>query len=229
LNSNPIPLANPAWHALGFSQSHFNVGGEVLRYFPADVSPFVSLPNWDEAERELISTDLPEDRTFFVMLEPRVIIPDAFQVKVTLPLYQMVCDELKPAPSISNVQPPNDAHVPQMLELTALTRPGPFAQRTIEFGNYFGIFEGDQLVAMGGERLQVPGHTEVSAICTHPDFQGRQLATQILSHISQGILARGENPFLHTKTDNTAALRVYEKLGYRKSRDIFFAIIARQH
>jgi predicted GNAT family acetyltransferase len=122
-----------------------------------------------------------------------------------------------------------DADVPQMLELTALTKPGPFSRNTIAFGNYVGIFDGGRLIAMGGERLQVPGHTEVSAICTHPGFQGRQLATQILFHVSQGILARGETPFLHTKTDNVPALRVYEKLGYRTSRNIFFAIIAHRH
>lgn len=222
------PLANPAWHALGNRQSHFNIGGDLLRYFPADMSPFVGLPTWNEAERELMKTELPADRTWFVMLEPKVIIPDVFQVKVTMPLYQMVCEELKPVPPSTIFQPLTEDHVPQMLELTALTRPGPFSKDTIAFGNYVGIFDGDQLIAMGGERLQVPGYTEVSAICTHPDHQGRQLATQILSHVSQGILNRGETPFLHTKTDNTAALRVYEKLGYRKSRDIFFAIIARK-
>ena len=127
------------------------------------------------------------------------------------------------------IRPLTEADVPQMLALTALTRPGPFAKRTIEFGNYVGIFEDEKLIAMGGERLKVPGHTEVSAICTHPDHQGRQLGTRILHHVSKNIHDRGETPFLHTKTDNTPALKVYEKLGYRISRDIHFAIIVRKH
>ena len=223
------PLANPAWHALASRQSRFNIGDEVLRYFPADVSPFVGLPNWDEVERARLSAELPGGRLFFVMLEPKVIIPDAFQVKVTMPLFQMVCTKPEPIAITETIRPLTEADVPKMLELTALTKPGPFYKNTIAFGNYVGIFEGERLIAMGGERLQVDGHTEVSAICTHPDLQGRQLATQILAHVSQGIAARGETPFLHTKTDNGPALRVYEKLGYRISRDIFFAIILRRH
>lgn len=223
------PLSNPAWFALGDLQSRFNIGDDVLRYFPEEVSPFVGLPNWDEAERAKMSAELPGGRLFFIMLEPKVIIPDEFQIKVTMPLYQMVCETPVPVAMDEVIRPLTESDVPQMLSLTSLTRPGPFAKRTIEFGNYVGIFEGEKLIAMGGERLQVPGYTEVSAICTHPDHQGRQLATKILSHVSEGIKARGEIPFLHTKTDNTPALRVYEKLGYRKSRDIYFAIILRKH
>lgn len=223
-----IPLSNPAWFALGDRQSRFNIGDDLLRYFPEDVSPFVGLPNWDETERARLSAELPGDRLFFVMLEPKVIIPDVFQIKVTMPLYQMVCDDPTPIENHDDIRPLTEADVPQMLALTALTRPGPFYKRTIEFGNYVGIFEGDRLIAMGGERLQVPGYTEVSAICTHPDHQGKQLATKILSHVSQVIKTRGETPFLHTKTDNAPALKVYEKLGYRKSRDIYFAIILRK-
>ena len=175
-----------------------------------------------------MTAELPKDRTFFVMLEPKVIIPDAFQIKVTMPLYQMVCGKPLQTTPTATILPLTDQHVPQMLELTALTKPGPFAKNTIAFGNYVGIFEGDQLIAMGGERLQVPGYTEVSAICTHPEHQGKQLATQILSHISRGIASRGETSFLHTKTNNTAAIKVYEKNGYCISRDIFFAIIERK-
>jgi predicted GNAT family acetyltransferase len=34
------------------------------------------------------------------------------------------------------------------------------------------------------------------------------------------ITARGETPFLHLKTDNAAAQRVYESLGFRRRRFI---------
>jgi hypothetical protein len=42
-------------------------------------------------------------------------------------------------------------HVPQMIELTALTKPGPFLEKTILFGNYFGIFIDGRLAAMAGQ------------------------------------------------------------------------------
>jgi Predicted acetyltransferase len=100
--------------------------------------------------------------------------------------------------------------------------------QTIQFGGYVGVFDGDQLIAMGGERLKVPGYTEVSAICTHPDYRGRHLARYILSQVSQQIIHRGEVPFLHSLTTNVPALKVYQQLGYRLNRHIFFAIVEKQ-
>ena len=45
---------------------------------------------------------------------------------------------------------------PEMLELTALTKPGPFGTRTHELGTYVGLREEGKLVAMAGERLKMP-------------------------------------------------------------------------
>ena len=65
---------------------------------------------------------------------------------------------------------------PEMIELTTLTKPGPFGPRTHELGTYIGIRDGARLAAMAGERLKVPGFTEISAVCTHPDFLGKGFA-----------------------------------------------------
>ena len=73
-----------------------------------------------------------------------------------------------------------------MIELTALTKPGPFSTRTHELGAYFGIREGGKLVAMAGERLKVPGYTEVSAVCTHPDHNGKGYARVLMSEVMRG-------------------------------------------
>lgn len=42
--------------------------------------------------------------------------------------------------------------VPEMLDLVARTRPGPFRPRTRVMGTYLGIRENGRLVAMAGER-----------------------------------------------------------------------------
>jgi predicted GNAT family acetyltransferase len=73
---------------------------------------------------------------------------------------------------------------------------------------------------MAGERQKLPGYTEVSAVCTHPDFQGRGYARILISAVAQKILERGEIPMLHVREDNAGAIRVYEKLGF-KTRAIF--------
>jgi len=107
-----------------------------------------------------------------------------------------------------------------MLELALLTKPGPFAARTHEMGSYWGIKQNGRLVAMAGERFRQPGYTEVSAICTHPDFQGRGYGRSLTLHTMQAILARGAVPYLHSFSDNEGALRLYEKLGFRWRQDM---------
>ena len=68
-----------------------------------------------------------------------------------------------PADLTLEAVPLRGEHVPQMCALAELTRPGPFDTPTIEFGEYFGVFEGDRLVAMAGERVQDRHFREVSA------------------------------------------------------------------
>ena len=95
--------------------------------------------------------------------------------------------------------------VPEMLELTAATEPGPFLPQTIEMGSYFGIRASDgRLVAMAGERLQSTAFTEISAVCTHPDFRGRGYARALTKFLAAQILAAGKIPFLHVKSENGA-------------------------
>jgi hypothetical protein len=40
----------------------------------------------------------------------------------------------------SGIVPLTEKDIPEMIALTRLTKPGPFGTRTIEFGNYEGIF-----------------------------------------------------------------------------------------
>jgi predicted GNAT family acetyltransferase len=70
---------------------------------------------------------------------------------------------------------------------------------------------------MAGERMRLPDATEISAVCTHPDFQGRGYGRTLMTAMLSRILAQGRRPFLHVKTDNTAK-RLYERLGLVVSR-----------
>jgi predicted GNAT family acetyltransferase len=103
-----------------------------------------------------------------------------------------------------------------MLALTARTKPGPFHRRTCEMGDYFGLRKHGTLVAMAGERLHVPGHTELSAICTDPEHLGRGYAAALMQLIVRRIRARGERPFLHVRPENTRAITLYERMGFER-------------
>ena len=107
-----------------------------------------------------------------------------------------------------------DDDIAAMVELVTLTDPGPFEVRTIDMGRYLGTFNGGRLAAMAGERLHLPGYTEVSAVCTHPDAQGQGLATALVRIIAAGIAERDETPYLNVRAENDRAIALYERLGF---------------
>jgi predicted GNAT family acetyltransferase len=116
---------------------------------------------------------------------------------------------------------------PDMVALTALTKPGPFGTRTHELGAYIGIRFQGKLIAMAGERLKIPGYTEVSAVCTHPDHLGKGYARILMSEIMRRIRDRGETPFLHVRRDNSRAIALYERLGFQARKLGHFAVLRR--
>jgi predicted GNAT family acetyltransferase len=143
---------------------------------------------------------------------------------------QMVC--LAP-PNAESAKPEHEptprrltaADVPAMLELAALTEPGPFGQRTIELGAFFGIFDAGRLLSMAGQRLRLPGFIEVSAVCTHPDARGRGYARILMARVMDEIRKSGETPFLHVLSENATAISVYQSLGFVARRTLHFAIL----
>ena len=222
-------LDNPVWEALVSEDNRFNRGAHALAFFPEDVSPFVGMEHWNEEDLTRMESLLPAERSFSVMIAREVMIPQNFEIIFTTPLYQMTCNRLQPiAQAGATIQHLGEADVPAMLALTALTKPGPFLQHTIDFGNYVGIYEHGELVAMAGERLHLKGYTEVSAVCTHPDHLGKGYAAQLMTYSCEQIMKQGNIPFLHVKTDNLRAIRKYEQLGFTKRADFYFAVVKKK-
>ncbi|MGB6820905.1 MAG: GNAT family N-acetyltransferase, partial [Candidatus Acidiferrales bacterium] len=83
-----------------------------------------------------------------------------------------------------------------------------------ELGTYIGIRREGKLVAMAGERLRVPGYSEISAVCTLPEFGGQGFAARLMTVLIEKILSCGEIPFLHVRTTNQRAIDLYRRLGF---------------
>jgi predicted GNAT family acetyltransferase len=81
---------------------------------------------------------------------------------------------------------------------------------------------------MAGERMRFPGFTEVSGVCTHPDFRGRGLARRLSSVVANAIQHRGEQAFLHAWTTNHAAIALYERLGFELRAAVQVAVLVQQ-
>lgn len=222
-------LAHPTWDSLNGYYAHLNEGSEQVRYFPADISPFITMEQWTEAGFDLLRNQIPPNRSFYVLLDREMDLSPWCQVVATVPAYRMACIQLRPQyDDRIAIQSLDVTHVPQMMALTAATKPGPFEQRTIHFGNYVGIMDNNQLVSMAGQRLQTYTHTEVSAICTNPNYLGRGYAGILTTHVCNKILKVGKTPFLHLRQDNTGALHLYKKLGFEIVREILFYVIKKK-
>ena len=219
------PLDNPAYAALSGPHAHVaERRGRALRY-PADVNPIAALPldptqqDWADA-CELVGPG----GSLFLPVVP-VNPPPDWHVRLSMPGVQMVAEHMLDLESDEEAAELGASDVLDMLDLVGRTRPGPFAERTIELGTYLGIRRHGRLVAMGGERLLVPGWTEISAVCSDPQFRGQGLAGSLIILLCNRIRARGRTPFLHVASDNTNAIRLYENLGFVVRSEVMFTLL----
>ncbi|MGW1749109.1 GNAT family N-acetyltransferase [Streptomyces sp. NPDC002092] len=210
------PLDNPVWAALdGPHAAWAGRLGKAARY-PADMYAFAALadPAAPAAWADLHAL-LGPDTT--VRLKGADGVPEGWDVVGGGQGVQLIDTRLRaePAPEAVRLGPDD---VPEMLDLVAHTRPGPFLARTVQLGTYLGIRHRGRLIAMAGERLHLPGWTEISAVCTDPRHRGRGLGTRLVRAVAAGIRERGETPFLHAAATNTPAIRLYESIGFTLRR-----------
>jgi predicted GNAT family acetyltransferase len=219
-------LDSPILAALATAHAHFAAASGLALRYPADVSPMAALrepgPRAFEDLRALVG---PGEGVALVTREV-LAIPDGWEVLLHRFIDQMVhTREPVAAPEAAPLRL-SDADVADMLALTALTKPGPFAARTLRMGRYYGLRAPDgRLMAMAGERMTSSDFTEISAVCTHPEFAGRGLGRLLVSHVLAQLLAEGRQPILHVKTENDGAKRLYERLGFRANGAMSFVVM----
>jgi len=215
------PLDNSVLSSLTGAHARFAERyGNVLRY-PVDVSPFLAMPEEPDETDWADAADLVGPGNLLALAGIRVPPPAGWEVLMIGEGVQMTGDRLTVAPDPEAV-PLGHADVPDMLDLTARTKPGPFLPRTYELGTYLGIRRQGTLVAMAGERLHPEGWTEISAVCTDEAWRGQGLGSRLIRAVGAGIRARGEIPFLHAVATNPA-IALYEQLGFRLRRPTVFS------
>ncbi len=222
-------LDRPAFSSLSSRHAAFAVGSDGALRFEDDVSPLAGTADDTPASLSALAAILPADRRVVVPQVNPIAASPGIRIVHATTAAQMVYRGTGSAPQAAGVEIARlgEADRPDMLALADLTNPGPYLARTPALGDFYGVRLDGRLVAMAGERLKQPGFTEVSGVCTHPDFRGRGLAGALCRAVVEGVLARGETPYLHAYSTNEGALRLYRTLGFEVRSTLHVAVLER--
>jgi predicted GNAT family acetyltransferase len=210
------PLDRPVWSALATRQKALALGGDAALRFAPQYGPFGALRDGAPESWAALTALAPFGDGLGIVEAHPDPAPAGVTVLQEAELVQMVLERLTPGPEPEfEIVDLGEADAPEMRALAELTRPGPFSTATHRLGDFIGVKQDGRLAAMAGERMKPAGFTEVSGVCTHPDWRGHGYAAALSRRVAGRILARGETPFLHAYATNTAAIGLYETLGFR--------------
>lgn len=225
--SSMHPLDHPIWTALTTRHQGWAEGGALARRYPPDVGPFAAMADTSPQSFAALGALMPGSDHVVLFTPDPVNPPAEFKILFAATGEQMIGLPRQAADSAVDIVTLGAADVAAMMALTKLTNPGPFAARTHELGTFLGVRVDGQLVAMAGERMKPADHTEITAVCVHPDYRGRGYAQLLLAAVARRISARGEVPFLHVFSENAGAIALYRRQGMEIRRRLHVTVLGR--
>ncbi|MBY8604352.1 GNAT family N-acetyltransferase [Burkholderia arboris] len=222
-------LDRVAWNALTGKQRRFALGNDRAWRFPAAIAPFAAIADTSAASFDALSELVAAHGPTALVTPDEIEPPAGLPVIRRATLLQMVWQGTPDSAYESEHVTLGEADVPDMLALTAAAQPGPFGPRTFELGRYIGVRSEGRLAAMAGERMQLDGYTEISAVCVDAAFRRQGLAARLVRSLIASIGARSETPFLHVLTTNQVAIERYVALGFVVRREMRLLVLGDVH
>jgi predicted GNAT family acetyltransferase len=224
----PHPLDHPIWTALTTRHQALAEGGDHARRYPTAITPFADMAEMSPRGFANLGAMMLGSEIAVLFTPDAVTVPAEFKVVLAETGEQMIGTPAEVPAGNVEILTLGVADVPDMMALTALTKPGPFSPRTHELGTFLGIRVGGELVAMAGERMKPADYTEITAVCVHPSHRGHGYGQILLSAISRQIVARGEIPFLHVFTSNESAIALYRRQGMEIRCRVHVTVLQKQ-
>jgi ribosomal protein S18 acetylase RimI-like enzyme len=221
------PLDNVFWESLTGPHAALSSGDDRARRYARGFPAIAGFPDPRRPDFDALAALFDPAEAFYTCGWTGEA-PSGWRIEVDSKMLLMVW-----AGTVPREDPAPDAialdgrHVERMLALAQATRPGPFGPRNVEMGEYYGLLEGERLVAMAGERMFASTYREVSAVCTDPERQGRGLARRLTGKLVRIQAARGQTPFLHVMSHNHRARSMYERMGFGVYREFPVRVVAR--
>ena len=220
-------LDRPIWSALETRHQAFAQGGALARRYPSSIVPFAATAADDTESLQALAELASAGESIVLLQADAIALPRELAPISTASGVQMVLEAPVQAVSDERVQRLTGDDAAAMLALASLTKPGPFTLGALSLGDFWGIKIDGRLVAMAGERMKQPGYTELSGVCSHPDFRGGGLGRLLSVFLANQIMARGEVPYLHAYATNAAAISLYESVGFRLRSEMHVAFVQR--
>jgi ribosomal protein S18 acetylase RimI-like enzyme len=227
-----LPLDRPIWTALTTKQAQHAHTSDLARRFPPEMALLGALAANTAMAFDSLAQLIQRDAITLYFTSPPQI-PAGWEIVRAVELHQMVQETEAPPPSAKQDAAPVvieliPVDVPEMSVLYIATRPGrTLCTRIQKLGQFLGVREDGKLVAMGGLRLHLTGYREITTVATMPGHEGHGYATAIMRSLIDRIRSRGEQPFLTVRTDNTRAVEIYRRLGFKERTLIYSQTIRR--
>jgi len=213
-------LKNPVWASLCETHRSFSLDYEGVKFYNPNICPFGAFTDAAKTANALNAYAKLTDSFFLVSENETPTFDDNFVIlDHKIEGCQMVLENFLEVDISENIIPLTKKHQEEIHNLIWLVMPGYYQMRSLEMGNYFGIFKDQKLVAVSGQRMQTDNWIEISAIVTHPDYTRRGYAKQLTAHVTKEILKENKHPILHT-TKGNAAIGLYESLGFKLTREM---------
>ena len=93
-----------------------------------------------------------------------------------------------------------------------------------EMGPYYGVWCCNQLVSVAGVHFVTPFIAQIGNVFTHPEFRRRGYATAATVGVTEHLRRMGvQSISLFVVARNISAIRIYERLGFVKERELTLA------
>ena len=218
-------LDRPIWSALATRHQAFAQGDRLAKRYLSSIVPFAATAADDVESQQALSRLIPPLESTILVQADAIVLPAELSAVSTACLVQMTAEQPLPLVSDERVQRLTRNDAADMLALASVTKPGPFTAEALSLGDFWGVKIDGRLAAMAGDRMKQPGFTELSGVCSHPDFRGRGLGRLLSLFVANQIMARGEVPYLHAYATNAAAIRLYESIGFRLRSTMNMAVV----
>jgi ribosomal protein S18 acetylase RimI-like enzyme len=161
------------------------------------------------------------------------LLPDKFQAHLSTGLLDIFGEEnvmdyygrnckmaLKKYPEEiydKNIRQMTSSDLPEIMKLYSIAYPNNwFDKRMLETGKYLGYFSNEQLIGVAGIHVYSEEYKAAALgnIVTHPDYRGKQIAYKLTSALCNNLRKKVDFIGLNVKSDNTAAIKCYKKIGF---------------